>query len=99
MKNKIERIKMVKAMEFIARQVGDEELFESWLMDGVGDGEIEYGDLDVDGEWSYYTGDEGWSQEEADQHFQELMDSFLWMMKEAYKDGGLYCGGISTKAG
>lgn len=26
-----ERIKLVKAMEFIARQVNDEEVFEGWL--------------------------------------------------------------------
>ena len=96
MDNKIERMKMVKAMEFIARQVNNEEIFDAWLMDGVPDGDIEYGDLnvtgnDVDG---YYCGGDGWEQDEADKHFAELMDSFMWVMKEAWKDGGLYCGEV-----
>lgn len=45
--NRIERIKMVKAMEFIARQVNDENVFERWLIGGVSDGDIEYGELDA----------------------------------------------------
>lgn len=48
--NKIERIKCVKAMEFLARQINDEEVFEEWLMDGVADGDIDVGDLDVKGD-------------------------------------------------
>ena len=47
MEKNIERMKMVKAMEFIARQVNNEEIFNAWLTDGVPDGDIEYGDLDV----------------------------------------------------
>ena len=42
-----ERIKLVKAMEFVARQVNDEEVFEGWLINGVADGDIEYGSLEV----------------------------------------------------
>lgn len=94
MDNKIERMKMVKAMEFIARQVNNEDVFSAWLMDGVADGDIEYGDLDVKEIDGYYCGGDGWSQGEADENFAELMDSFMWVMKEAWKDGGLYCGGI-----
>jgi hypothetical protein len=46
--NKIERMKMVKAMEFIAHQINDEEIFlDWWLPGGVADGDIEYGDLSV----------------------------------------------------
>lgn len=94
MENKIERMKMVKAMEFIARQVNNEELFNVWLMDGVPDGDIEYGDLDVKDIEGYYCGGIGWEQDEADKHFSELMDTFMWVMKEAWKDGGLYCGEV-----
>ena len=97
MEKNIERMKMVKAMEFIARQVNNEEIFNAWLMDGVPDGDIEYGDLNIteDDIDPYYCGKEGWfSQEEADKHFSELMDSFMWIMKEAWKDGGLYCGEV-----
>ena len=45
MKTKEERVKMVKAMEFICRQINDEDVFMGWLMNGVADGDIEYGDL------------------------------------------------------
>ena len=85
--NKIEREKMVKAMEFIARQINNEDIFDGWLMVGVADGDIEYGDLEV-------TKDNaGWldSYYEDDSDFAELMDTFLRKMAQAYKDGGLYC--------
>lgn len=96
MENKIERMKMIKAMEFIARNVNNEQVFNIWLADGVGDGEIEYGDLSVteaDTE-GYYCGGDGWKQDEADRHFSELMDTFMFMMDKAYKNGGLYCGNV-----
>ena len=38
--NRLERAKMVKAMEFIARQINDENVFEGWLMEGVADEDI-----------------------------------------------------------
>ena len=85
----VERIKMVKAMEFIARQVNDEEVFEAWLMDGVADGDIRYGDLSADAvDFSgldYYI---------EDDHFAELMETFLSVMKGAKRSGGLYCGNV-----
>ena len=91
MEKNIERMKMVKAMEFIARQVCSVEIFNAWLMDGVPDGDIEYGDLDVKDIDGYYCGGDGWSQGEADENFSDLMNTFVWVMKEAWKDGGLYC--------
>ena len=87
--DKIERIKMVKAMEFICRNINDEEVFEGWLMDGVADGDIEYGDF---GSTSLDAASLGYYLE--DEHFADLMDSFLWCMKEAYKSGGLYCDSV-----
>lgn len=85
--NKSERIKMVKAMEFIARQINDEEIFMGWLYNGVADGDISYGDLDVevDDDAEYYTDDES---------FADLMDTFTRLMTRAHKSGGLYCDGI-----
>ena len=84
--NKVERMKMVKAMEFIARQVNDEEVFEIWLSEGVADGDIRYGSLDIDKndeeDLGYYI---------EDGNFVELMDTFLRLMKWANKSGGLYC--------
>ena len=88
--NKQERIKMVKAMEYITRQINDEDIFEAWSIDGVADGDIDYGDLteEDDGGIEYYTEDE---------HFADLMDSFLWCMRKAYKSGGLYCDNVASK--
>lgn len=88
--NKIERIKMVKAMEFITRQLNDEELFMSWLMDGVADGDIRYGDLSPnendEEDMEYYI---------EDATFADLMDEFLRLMWFAYDDNsGLYCDDI-----
>lgn len=86
--DKCERIKMVKAMEFICRQINDEDVFGSWLCCGVADGDIAYGDLDAqdrDGILDYYCEDE---------NFSELMMVFLRRMRGASRSGGLYCDGI-----
>lgn len=83
--NKRERIKMVKAMEFIARQVNDETVFESWLMGGVADGDIEYGDLSDSEIDEYYL---------EDKAFSDLMACFSRVMVRAWKSGGLYCDGV-----
>ena len=42
-----ERAKMVACMEYIARQINNEDIFETWLMCGVADSDIEYGNLDI----------------------------------------------------
>lgn len=85
--NKTERVKMVKAMEFIARQINDENIFDIWLCAGVADGDIFYGDLSSDkastDDLEYYI--------ESD-NFSELMGEFLYCMHRAYKTkSGLYC--------
>lgn len=95
--NKVERIKLIRAMEYIARQVNDEEVFEEWLLDGVADGDIEYGDLSVHDEdlneedpWDglgYYVKDD-------DNTFKNIMTTFLRVMVGAWKSGGLYCDGV-----
>lgn len=87
-KKKIHRAKMVLAMEYIARQINDEMIFERWLMCGVADGDIEYGSLDVENVEDYYI---------EDDNFKELMTDFLRLMTDAWKSGGLYCGGIVSK--
>ena len=84
--DKVTRIKMVKAMEFIARNINDEEVFMGWLYSGVADGDLEYGDLEFKDEdfdnLGYYIEDE---------NFRHLMSLFLRLMRRAYKSGGLYC--------
>lgn len=87
-----ERIKMVKSMEFIVRQSNVEENMDAWLAEGVADGDIEYGDLDVREEdvenLEYYI---------EDQNFRELMGLFLYIMREVDRDGGLFCGGVVSE--
>lgn len=92
MANKIERITMVKAMEFIARNLNDEDVLLAWLQEGVADGDITYGcvapTFSDESDLDYYIEDE---------HFADLMSLFLHLMKQACKSGGLYCDGILDK--
>ena len=83
-----DRAKMVVCMEYIARQINNEDVFNGWLMCGVADGDIEYGDLRYDNIEDYYI---------EDDNFKDLMSCFLRRMVGAYNSGGLYCGGIVSK--
>ena len=91
--NAPERIKMVKAMEFITRQINDEGVFEDWLIGGVADGDIKYGDLEVRDEdredLAVYIEDES---------FADLMHTFLYLMKNASRSGWLCCDGVVSEA-
>ena len=81
------RIEMVKAMEMVARAINDESVFETWLSVGVADGDITENTSAEDIE--YYTDDET---------FADLMDTFLIIMKNAKKSGGLYFDDIVSKS-
>lgn len=81
------RIEMVKAMERIARTVNDEEIFEFWLVNGVADGDITGNTEDDD--LSCYV--------EDNDRYADLMDTFLTLMKRAYKSGGLYSDNVVSK--
>ena len=85
--DKVERKRVVRAMELIARQVNDEDVFNIWLMCGVADGDIDY-DGDITQVDDYYCEDE---------HFADLMETFLDLMKAAKKSGGLYCDDVVSK--
>lgn len=91
----VERIKMVKAMEYIARQLNDELVFDAWLTSGVEDGLIEFGDLSVKDEDMEEFGVKWYCE---DEYFADLMDTFLRCMKRAYKSGGLCCDNVVSKA-
>ena len=82
-----ERVKMVKAMEFITSQINDESVYDRWLMNGVADGDIKYGDFSTDD----LENDEATWYCEDDKTFAELMGTFLNLMTAAKKSGGLYC--------
>lgn len=91
--NKIERVKMLKAMEFIARQINDERIFESWLSIGIADGDIPYGNFSTDTysveDLEYYC--------ESD-NFADIMGAFLYCMHRVYiTDSGLYCDEVIDK--
>lgn len=86
-----ERIKMVKAMEYIARHINNEDIFwQDWALVGVADGDIPAGQL----EWMPEDEDTLASYVEDDEDFSELMDLFLYCMTKARKDGGLYFDGV-----
>ena len=93
MNAKTERRKTVLAMEYIARQVNNEDIFyDIWATYGVADGDIPYGELEegnIDSFEDYYISDEV---------FKDLMDTFLWLMKKVQRNGGLYCGGITSSS-
>lgn len=82
-----ERIKMIRAMELLARAVNDEEVFYSWLLCGVADGDIAPDGSTPDEELVDYT---------EDDTFAEVMGTFLRVMSRARKSGGLYFDNISS---
>lgn len=86
-KELIERQKAIVCMEYLCRQINDEDVFDAWLMNGVPDGDIEYGNLDPTQvyEEDYMISDEG---------FKDIMTCFLRRMTRAYESGGLWCGGV-----
>jgi len=89
-KNMEERAKMVEAMEYICRQLNNENHFMTWLSVGVADGDIEYGDFAGGNPTAQYYA-------EDDDDFAELMQLFLTIMSRAKNNGGLYCNGVVSK--
>lgn len=87
----MERMMAVKAMEFIARQVNDERVIDVWLMDGVADGDIEYGDFMIH---SGLETDPAYDYASDPDTFSALMATFLKTMSSAYNNGGLWCGNV-----
>ncbi len=85
--NKQERIEVVKAMETLARSINDERVFDTWLLYGVADCDINENPSDE--ELEYYI--------EDDKEFADLMHTFLKCMNGAYKNGGLYVDKVVSK--
>ena len=81
--NPEERYKAVRAMDFLARSVNNENHIDLWLSTGVADGDI-----------TEDTPDEALNDYIEDDSFADLMETFLCVMYRAYKDGGLYINGI-----
>ena len=80
---------MLKAMEIIMRNLNDEEIFETWLTDGLPDGLS----LDNDEDFEEFT---------DDVTFADIMDTFVYIMMQACPNqnvadarrGTLYCDGV-----
>ena len=87
--NANERAEVVRAMETIARCVNDEEVFISWLMCGVADGDIDEDTTNEEIIEMGYT---------TDDTLKDVMSVFLRMMKNAWNSGGLYTDGIVSKS-
>ena len=85
--NAKKRCALVRAMDLIARSVNNEDFIEEWLIRGVADGDIRK-DTEDD-ELEYYI---------EDVAFADLMDTFLHVMKNAQRDGGLYYDRVLSKA-
>ena len=85
--NRKERADVIRAMDLLARSCNDEEVFELWLLCGVADGDID--EKTSDDEILDWYG--------QDDHFADLMDVFLSVMKQAKMSGGLYVDGIFSK--
>lgn len=85
-----ERVKMVRAMETICRNINDEEVLMGWLVSGVADEDI-----------TPDTTDEFIAEQycEDEEDFAELMDTFLRCMQRAAKSGGLFCGRVVSNIG
>lgn len=79
-----ERVATVRAMELLANAVNDPNLVKTWLICGIAD------DIkgNTDEELECYTEDET---------FAELMNTFLAIMSEAKRNGGLYVDGVVSK--
>ena len=88
--NRLERGKTVLAMEQLVRCINHEGIFESWLIGGVADGDIDDNTTPDDPILDYYC---------EDNNFRDLMGLFLRLMARAKDNGGLYCDKIVTKEG
>lgn len=82
-----ERVELVKAMELIARTVNDENVFMTWLISGVADGDI-----------NDHTDDDNLDWYIEDERYADLMNTFLQLMVEANNSGGLYSDGIVSES-
>lgn len=78
------RVELLEAMDLIARSCNDEDVIDDWLRYGIADG-----DADNKEELeTYYAKTE---------NFSDMMTTFLEVMKDAEKSGGLYYDGVLSK--
>ena len=84
--NESERYVAIRAMDMLARQTNNEAALEMWFAQGIFDGDI---DLE--------TPDEMLSDYINDDKFRDVLDTFLCVMSESYKQGGLSVDGVNSE--
>lgn len=88
MKTEIEeRKKLLVAMEYIMRNLNDEDDFSSWLCYGVPDCDIPYGNFNTNYVHDFYVSDE--------ECFKTIVGTFIETIKYMEYDG-ITCGGITS---
>ena len=86
--NENECYAMIRAMDMLARQTNNETALETWFQQGISDG-------DIDTE----TPDEMLNDYISDEKFADVLDTFLCVMSESYKQGGLSVDGVNSELG
>lgn len=84
--NENERYVAIRAMDMLARQTNNEAALEMWFEKGISDG-------DIDAE----TPDKMLNDYIDDDKFRDVLDTFLCVMSESYKQGGLSVNGVSSE--
>lgn len=84
--NKNERYAIIRAMDMLARQTNNETALEMWFEQGISDG-------DIDAE----TPDEILNDYISNEKFADVLDTFLCVMSESYKQGGLSVDGVNSE--
>ena len=92
-KSRYGRALAVFAMQTLVEMVNNEDYINPWLWGGVADGDISTMNTDIDGELASIINN-GYVEDDT---FSGLMGLFLDIMSYAKEDGGLYCGGITSK--
>ena len=84
--NEQERYATIRAMDMLARQTNNEAALEMWFAQGISDG-------DIDTE----TPDEMLVDYIDDEKFRDVLDTFLCVMSESYKQSGLSVDGVNSE--
>ena len=90
-KNTIEKILIIKAMEFIARRINCEDCFTDWTNYGIPDNICIQDDLNI-----YVDDDKKLEYFLNDENFSVLLNSFLTLMINAYFCKGISCAGVKN---
>ena len=86
--NDSERYAIIRSMDMLARQTNNETALEMWFEQGISDG-----DSDTE------TSDEMLNDYISDEKFRDVLDTFLCVMCESYKQGGLSVDGVNSELG